>query len=40
MPMQQTQVFLALVQQMADEAVRSGVRAVPGFELKEEKKAI
>jgi len=31
--------FLALVQQMADEAVRSGVRVVPGFEVKEEKKA-
>jgi len=31
--------FTALVQQMADEAVRGGIRVVPGFEVKEEKKA-
>jgi hypothetical protein len=31
--------FTALVQQMADEAVRGGARAVPGFVVEEERKA-
>lgn len=31
--------FTSLVQQMADEAVRRGARSIPGFEVKEEKRA-
>lgn len=31
--------FMALVQQMADEAVRTGTRAVPGFDVSEERRA-